>query len=572
MNENILKRAQEWVGTDYDENTRNEIQALIDAGNEKELTDRFWKDLEFGTGGLRGIIGSGTALINIYNIRKATQGLANYILQQGGAEKGVVIGRDSRNFSLEFAQEAASVLVANGIKVYFFKDVCPTPITSFTILQTGAIAGIMNTASHNPKEYNGYKVYWQDGAQLTPPHDGNVMAEIAKISSQKMIKVLKVQELEQNSLFEYCDNYAQKYLEVAQNFPKDKSLIASSDLKILYSPLHGAGYKYTPQLLTMAGFKNVSVLPIQSTPDGNFPSASYPNPEEMQAMQVGVDYAKQHNFDIFIATDPDADRIGVAYKNAQGEFALLNGNQIGILIADYLSRYPIADNSFVVSTIVSTPLIGVIAHKKGLNFYEVLTGFKWISALTQEKEKEGASFLFGMEESHGYNISPLVRDKDGVSATLIISELAAYHQKLGHSLDKVLLEIYKSYGYYRESLENMSFPGAEGAEIISNMMKSLRSTPPKEILGFKVVECRDYSDNSITKNGVKSEGKGLPLSNVFGLHLENGSRIIARPSGTEPKIKFYFSTVSEVHCENCIKAGDEEHLELKQAFMDLIKK
>ncbi|MGL5720793.1 MAG: phospho-sugar mutase, partial [Brevinema sp.] len=504
MNDNILKRAQEWTGSDYDEATRKEIQALIDSNNQKELTDRFWQDLEFGTGGLRGVIGAGTARINAYNIRKATQGLANYILAQNGANKGVVIGRDSRRFSLEFAQEAARVLIGNGIKVFFFKDLCPTPITSFTILQTGAISGIMNTASHNPKEYNGYKVYWEDGAQLTPPHDENVMAEIAKVTSQKMVKIIPLEELEKSPLFQYCDNYAEDYLKLAQNFPKDKSLIASSNIKILYSPLHGAGYKYTPELLKLAGFKNVTVLPVQGTPDGEFPSAPYPNPEEMQAMQTGVDYAKQHGFDVFIATDPDADRIGVAYKNASGEFTLLNGNQIGVLIADYLTRYPVVPQSFMVSTIVSTPLIGVIANKKGLGFNEVLTGFKWISALVQQHEKQGKNFLFGMEESHGYNISPLVRDKDGVSATLIMAELVAYHQKAGNTLDGVLLEIYKTYGYYKESLENLSFPGAEGAQIIANMMKELRSNPPKEVLGQKIIECRDYSDNTIIKDGKKS--------------------------------------------------------------------
>lgn len=571
MNADILKKAQEWTGADYDDATRKEIQSLLDSGDEKELTDRFWQDLEFGTGGLRGIRGAGTSRMNIYNIRKATQGLANYIIAQGGQKQGVVIGRDSRHFSLEFAREAASVLAANGITVYFFQDICPTPITSFTVLKTGAKAGIMNTASHNPKEYNGYKVYWEDGAQLSPPHDQNVMDEITKVSKQSMIKTMSFETCEKSPLFSYCDQYFEIYLQEASALPKDKDLIGSSNIKILYSPLYGAGYKCAPTLLKQAGFKNVEVFKLQAVPNGDFPSAPYPNPEEVKTMQIGMDYAQSQNFDIFIANDPDADRIGVAYKKIDGSYALLNGNQIGILIANYLALYPKPAKPFLVSTIVTSPLLGLIAQKNGVEYSEVLTGFRWIACKIKELEQQGKTLFFGLEESHGYNFFDKVRDKDGLTASMIISEAAAYYKKAGKTLDTVLFEIYKTYGYYKETQVNFSFPGIEGVEMIKTMMENLRKNPPQKIQGLKVLECRDYQNNTILKDGKQLPGLGLPISNVFALHLEEGARIIARPSGTEPKIKFYFSTLTEVHCENCFKTADKEHQELSEAFLKIIK-
>ena len=378
MNPEILKKAQEWTTEEYDTSTRQEIQKLIDSDNEMELTDRFWQDLEFGTGGLRGTRGAGTNRMNIYNIRKVTQGLANYILGQGGAKKGVVIGRDSRIYSLEFAQEAASVLVENNITVYFFKDLAPTPVISYAIRELGAKAGIMNTASHNPKEYNGYKVFWEDGAQLTPPHDKNVIVEVRKIDELSKVRSVPFKVTEKSPLFHYCDEYLDSYVQEAKGFAINQKLCKETDLKILYSPLHGCGYKITPKLLKKIGFKNVTLFADQGTPDGNFTNAPSPNPEEHKAMLPGMEYAKANNMDIFIATDPDADRIGVAYKHSNGNFELLNGNQIGILIEYYLLKNKPLENSFLVSTIVSTPLIGQIAAENEVAYSEVLTGFKWI--------------------------------------------------------------------------------------------------------------------------------------------------------------------------------------------------
>ncbi len=556
MNPEILKKAQEWTTEEYDLQTRQEIESLINSNDETELTDRFWQDLEFGTGGLRGVRGAGTNRMNIYNIRKVTQGLANYINAQGGAKKGVVIGRDSRINSLEFAQEAATVLVENNIAVYFFKDLCPTPIVSYAIRQTGAMAGIMNTASHNPKEYNGYKVFWDDGAQVTPPHDVNLITEVRKIDSLSKVHTNDFSATENSPLFKYCDELIDDYLNVAQDFGLDKDLCASSDISILYSPLHGCGYKSAPALLKKFGFKDVELLKSQATPDGEFPAAPYPNPEEKAAMQEGMEYAKSHNKDVFIATDPDADRIGVAYKNSEGEYSLLSGNQIGTLIELYLLQ-KVKSNSFLVTTIVSTPLLGVIAKDHGITYSEVLTGFKWIALEMEKQISAGNEYLFGLEESHGYNISDKIRDKDGISATAIFAELVAYYKKQGKSLDQVLLETAIKYGHYKDSQHSVTIPGKEGVDKINQIMDMLRKNPPKNVSEHTLQKSVDYKDSST----------GLPSSNVVALHYDGNIRIIARPSGTEPKIKFYFSTCGEVSCMHCVAEVEEQHEVLKQAFL-----
>lgn len=573
MEQNIWEKARAWAeGGDFDETTRHEIQALIDEKNEKELQDRFWKDLEFGTGGLRGILGAGTNRMNVYNIRKVTQGLANYIILQNGAQQGVVIGRDSRNGSLEFAREAASVLVANGIRVYFFRDICPTPVTSFTILKVGAKAGIMNTASHNPREYNGYKVFWDDGAQLVPPHDELVMQEIKRITELSAVKRMDFAEAEKSSLFEYCDSYFDHYIQAAKTFIRDPELCRSTDLKILYSPLHGAGYKIVPQLMNTVGFRHFEVFQVQAQPNGNFPSAPYPNPEDPQAMQPGIKHAEAEKSDLFIATDPDADRIGVACKSEHNNYLLLNGNQIGALILDYLIRYSIPQNSFVVSTIVSSPLISKIARAHGIEYAECLTGFRWISAKMEELQAQGKHFLFGMEESHGYNISALVHDKDGISAAAIFAELAAFHKHRHVGLDQALFEIAKKYGYFKDSQESLSFPGAEGVLTMQKMMDEFRAKPFAEINGIKVEKYADFETGVVKDAQNNPVGRtNLPKSNVFVFYLENNARIVARPSGTEPKIKFYFSTEHSVNCEHCVQQADTEHLALKEAFLSMIR-
>ena len=560
MNPEILKKAQEWTTEEYDTSTRQEIQKLIDSDNEMELTDRFWQDLEFGTGGLRGTRGAGTNRMNIYNIRKVTQGLANYILGQGGAKKGVVIGRDSRIYSLEFAQEAASVLVENNITVYFFKDLAPTPVISYAIRELGAKAGIMNTASHNPKEYNGYKAFWEDCAQLTPPHDKNVIVEVRKIDELSKVRSVPFKVTEKSPLFHYCDEYLDSYVQEAKGFAINQKLCKETDLKILYSPLHGCGYKITPKLLKKIGFKNVTLFADQGTPDGNFTNAPSPNPEEHKAMLPGMEYAKANNMDIFIATDPDADRIGVAYKHSNGNFELLNGNQIGILIEYYLLKNKPLENSFLVSTIVSTPLIGQIAAENEVAYSEVLTGFKWIAIEIEKNLTAGKNFLFGMEESHGYNISDKVRDKDGVSATAIFAELAAYYKKEGKTLDQVILDIAIKYGHYKESQHSITLLGKDGVDKINEIMDNLRKNPPKKIGMIELLKTVDYQNDTT----------GLPPSNVLTLHYEDNIRIIARPSGTEPKLKFYFSTHGEVACIHCVIEVEKDHEEIKKTFLQIL--
>ena len=559
MNPEILKKAQEWTTKDYDKQTQQEISLLINTENEAELTDRFWQEIEFGTGGLRGLRGAGTNRMNIYNIRKVTQGLANYIHAQGGAKQGVVIGRDSRINSLEFAQEAAAVLIENNITVYFFKDLCPTPIVSYAIRQLKAKAGIMNTASHNPKEYNGFKVFWEDGAQLTPPHDENMIAEVRKIDTLDKVRTLHhFKDAVKSPLFHYCDEIIDEYIKVAQTFTLDKKMCASSDIKILYSPLHGCGYKITPKLLKKIGFKNVEIIPDQSIPDGNFPAAPYPNPEDPAAMRPGIEYAQKIEADVFIATDPDADRIGVAYRTSIGTYTLLNGNQIGFLIAHYLLQKAVPESSFIVSTIVTSPLFGKMAEENKLFYSETLTGFKWIALEMEKQIQSGKQFLFGLEESHGYNISDKVRDKDGVSATAIFAELVAYYKKQGKFLDQLLLEIDIKYGHYKESQHAITIPGKEGVDKINAIMNNLRANPPQRISEFALLKSTDYLSGTT----------GLPLSNVLVLHYEENIRIIARPSGTEPKIKFYFSSHGEVACAHCVAEVEEAHCVLKSLFLE----
>ncbi|MGL4367512.1 MAG: phospho-sugar mutase [Brevinemataceae bacterium] len=560
MNNEILKKAQIWTTSEYDQSTREEIQQLIEQNNEQELTDRFWKELEFGTGGLRGIRGAGTNRMNIYNIRKVTQGLANYIIEHQGQHQGVVIARDSRIFSLEFAQEAASVLIANGINVYFFEDICATPIISYTIIQLGAFAGIMNTASHNPKEYNGYKVFGSSGGQLVPPADKNVIIEVEKTSLSD-VKTVSFEEAKNSPLFAYCDKYFEQYINEIQKCSLHPEVCSSTKISILYSPLHGCGYRITPELLNKFGFQNTTVVKEQSTPDGTFPYAPYPNPEEPEALELGISQAEKNSIDLLLATDPDADRIGVVYLSSNKKYEILNGNQIGILIAHYLIENKKLNNPYIVSTIVSTPLIKKIAQANNIDYFDVLTGFKWIADKISQLQKQGKNYLFGFEESNGYNISNHVMDKDGISAAAIISELTAYYRSQGKYLDNILMDIALKYGYYKDSQHSEVYKGIEGTQKIQKIMDTLRSNPPKTIGSVSVEQVIDYINDET----------GLPKSNIVAFHLSDHSRIIARPSGTEPKIKFYFSSNSKIECEGCIKAVDKEHNHLKQEFLNLLK-
>ncbi len=548
MQPNILEKINEWLNPYFDEETRKEIQALLDKGEEKELEDRFYTLLEFGTGGLRGTIGAGTNRMNIYTVRMATQGLANYIIKKGGKEQGVVIGRDSRLFSDKFAMETANVLIANGIKVYFFDDIHPTPLVSYAVRLKKAIAGVMITASHNPKQYNGYKVFWSDGGQVVPPEDKEIIEEVKKITSIKDVKVVGIENVKKSNLFEIIDEEVDNsYFKDSITLSLNKENNEKSDVKICYTPLYGTGYKLIPQSLKNFGFKNVYIVNEQATPDGNFPTAPYPNPEIPEAMQLGMKYAKEINADILLASDPDADRIGVAIKKGD-DYSLLNGNQIGCLLLYYIlsslkEKNALPSSGKVVTTIVSTRLLLKIAEGFGIKVDEVLTGFKWIAEKIRQYEKTGEKFIFGCEESHGYLVGTFVRDKDAVIASSFFAELTAYYKSQGKTVSQVLDEIYSKFGYFKESQKSIESTGKEGLEKIKKTMEDLRKTPPKMIGDFKLLTLYDLKNKKAfdIENNTEIKPMELPSSDVIVMKFSENCEIIARPSGTEPKIKFYFS-------------------------------
>ncbi len=572
MNQEIQKRIQEWLGPDYDEETRAEIQALIDAGNEKELEDRFYTELEFGTGGLRGVIGAGTNRMNRYVVRKATQGLANYIYAKGDPQKGIVIGRDSRIMSDVFAMETAAVMAANGIKVYFYEDIHPTPIVSFAVRALGAQAGVMITASHNPKEYNGYKVMWDDGCQVTPPADKGIIEEVRKITSLAQVKHLSFEEAKAKGLIEIIDARIDTlYLERVKTIGIHPEVAASSGVKICYSPLYGTGYRIIPQALKMWGFHDVYVLPEQATPDGNFPTTPYPNPEETEAMTMGMKFAAENGYDIFIATDPDADRLGVALRDRSGKMVLLNGNQIATLLAYYVAtEKKLPSNPWMVKTIVTTDLIADIARDHQIGLADVLTGFKWIGLKIREFEKEGKNFVFGCEESHGVLLADFVRDKDAVMGVSVFAELAAFYKSKGTSALNMLYEIYRKYGFYKESQKSLTLSGIEGLSQIKAMMEKLRTHTPKTLGKWQVLEKQDMKTDEVIDmtSGQKKGSTGLPASDVVVLKLSDGAKVVARPSGTEPKIKFYFTTRGRF---DDMASVEKDHEALRQAFLAYIQ-
>lgn len=541
------KNIKTWLKGRYDQETKDKINELIASGNVTQLTDSFYKNLEFGTGGMRGELGVGSNRMNKYTVGAATQGLANYLNKVfTDQEIKVAIAYDSRNFSPEFGQIAADILSANGITVYLYKALRPTPQLSFTVRELGCQSGIVITASHNPREYNGYKVYWTDGSQVVAPHDKNIVAEVNAITNVKNIKFKGVKK-RIKMIGEPLDK---KYLKAVKSITVSPRMIRKQkDLKIVFSPIHGTGITMVPPALAQLGFENVTVVEAQATPDGNFPTVVYPNPEEKEAMSMALDLAKQIDADLVIATDPDSDRVGMGIKNPEGEWQLLNGNQAASLIIYYLLKAwkkagRLTGREFVCKTIVTTDLIDAMAEKAGVKCYNTLTGFKYIAQVIRETEGR-ETFIGGGEESYGYLIGDKVRDKDAIASCTMIAELTAFAKQKGISLFDFLAEMYKQFGFYYEGLISVTKKGKAGAEEIQQMMAGFRSAPPKTLGGSRVIRMDDFKSLKRTdlKTGEVADiaaGKlGIESSNVLQFFTADGTKFTCRPSGTEPKIKFY---------------------------------
>lgn len=569
----VKERIENWLSGAYDKETKAIINKLLSEKKEEELTDSFYKELEFGTGGLRGIMGVGSNRMNKYTIGSATQGLANYLIKCfPNQEIKVAIAYDSRNNSAYFAQITADVFSANGIKVYLFEELRPTPELSFAIRYFGCKSGIVLTASHNPKEYNGYKAYWDDGAQMIAPHDSNVIQEVRKIDN-----ISKVKFEGNSSLIEKIGSEVDKaYLaEIKKLTVSPKAIARQSDLKIVFSPIHGTGITCVPQILESFGFKNVHVVESQATPDGNFPTVIYPNPEEAEALSLALQKGKEIDADLIMATDPDADRVGIAVRNHKGEFQLLNGNQTGSLLVYYMlqawkQKGKLTGDEFIVKTIVTSELIKAIADKLSVTCYDTLTGFKFIAGLIREFEGK-KKFICGGEESYGYLVGDAVRDKDAIASCAFIAEMVAYAKDQGKSIFDLLLDIYVEFGFYKESLISITKKGKSGAEEIKAMMTQFRENPPKIVAGSKLVVMKDY-ENQIEKNLLTGEQKAidLPKSDVLQFFTEDGSKISARPSGTEPKIKFYFGVKEQLASKaDYDKINEKLDTKLKSIIADL---
>jgi phosphoglucomutase len=541
MDTKTENKINEWLSGNYDEDTKSQIQQL-EKKDATQLEDAFYKDLEFGTGGLRGIMGVGTNRMNKYTVGMATQGYANY-LKKCFPEVKVAIAHDVRNNSRKFAEIAAEIFAANGIKVFLFEDIRPTPELSFTIRTLKCQGGVVITASHNPKEYNGYKAYWNDGGQLVPPHDKNVIEEVEKIKNLDDVKWNGKPE----NIISIGKDMDEAYLKMVKGLSiNPDACIKEHDLKIVYTPIHGTGIMLVPKALAAYGFDNVHIVEEQATPNGNFPTVIYPNPEEKETMSIGLKKAKESDADILLGTDPDADRVGVGVKDNHGEWVLLNGNQTAMMVFNYIiearkNKGIAKPNDMVIKTIVTTDMIDKIAAKNNIACYNTLTGFKWIAELIREKENK-ENYVVGGEESFGLMIGDKVRDKDSVSAVAMICEMAAVEKEKGQTLFQKLMELYVEYGFYYEKLISLTKKGMNGSKEIADMMQGYRDNPPKEIAGSKVVEFLDYQ---LQTNKNLSTGEinkiTLPKSNVLQFITEDGSKISARPSGTEPKIKFYFS-------------------------------
>ena len=571
-----LKEYQNWLESpDFDEETKNELKSIKD--DEKEIEDRFYKELEFGTAGLRGVIGAGTNRMNKYTVGKATQGLANYILEQGTQDKGVAISYDSRKMSKEFSTQTALILNANGIKTYLFEKLRPVPELSFAVRQLGCTAGIMITASHNPPKYNGYKVYWDDGSQIVAPRDKDIIAKVRAISDFKEIKTISKEEAVNKGLFNVVGTEMDdKYINTLKSLVLNPEIVREEGkkLKIVYTPLHGTGNTVTSRLLKELGFENVYVVPEQEKPDGNFPTVDYPNPEDKKAFKLALELAKKVDADVVLANDPDADRLGIYAKDTKtGEYMTYTGNMSALLIAEYrISQMKEkgllpADGMFI-TTIVSSELAKAIAKNYGLECIEVLTGFKNIGAVIKKaEEKKDKTYVFGFEESYGCLIGDYARDKDGISAVMSLCEAAAYYKSKGMTLWDQMMKIYEKYGFYKEDQVSIVLEGADGAEKIKSMMTNMRNNLPEKIGKYKVIEFKDVELDEI-KNLVTGEQRktGLPKSNVLYYELENNAWCCVRPSGTEPKIKLYMGVKAD-----SMESAEKDLEELKDAMVRLVK-
>jgi phosphoglucomutase len=565
----------QWMENPYfDEETKAELAAIKD--NDNEIKERFYMDLEFGTAGLRGIIGAGTNRMNIYVVRRATQGLANYITKVGKQSQGVAIAYDSRHMSPEFAQEAALCLAANGIKAYIFESLRPTPELSFAVRHLGCTAGINITASHNPPEYNGYKVYWEDGAQITPPHDGGIMGEVKAISDWNTVKTMDKAQAEAAGLFEVIG----QAIDDAYMLELKKQVIhmdaiekEGKNLKIVYSPLHGTGNIPARRILKELGFENVYVVKEQELPDGDFPTVSYPNPEAAEAFELGLKLAKEIDADLVLATDPDADRLGVRVKDKNGEYHDLTGNMSGCLLANYeISQKKAVNGSLpedgaLIKTIVTSNLADAIAKGYGVNLVEVLTGFKFIGQQILGFENSGkGTYLFGFEESYGCLIGTYARDKDAIVATMALCEAAAYYKTQGKTLWDAMIDMYEEFGYYKDDIQSVTLKGIEGLQKIQEIMESLRQNPPAEFAGHKVVSARDYKKDTITDLATgEVKPTGLPKSNVLYYDLTDDAWVCVRPSGTEPKVKFYYGVKG-----SSLTDADEKSKEMGAAVLAMV--
>ena len=568
---------KEWLDNPYfDDATKAELKAIAD--DEKEIEERFYMDLEFGTAGLRGIIGAGTNRMNVYTVRKATQGLANYIASVGGQAKGVAIAYDSRRMSPEFADEAALCLAANGIKAYVFESLRPTPELSYAVRRLGCIAGINITASHNPPEYNGYKVYWEDGAQITPPHDKGIMDEVKKVTDYATVKTMPKDKAQEAGLYAVIGaDIDDPYIEELKSLVLRKDCIdaVAEDMTIVYSPLHGTGNIPVRRVLKELGFANVYVVPEQELPDGEFPTVSYPNPESEEAFQLGLKLGKEKNADLILATDPDADRLGVYVKDSKtGEYHSLTGNMSGCLIGDYIigqrkEKGDLPTDGAFIKSIVSTNMADAIAKYYGIALVEVLTGFKFIGQKILEFEKTGkGTYLFGMEESYGCLTGTYARDKDAVVASMALCEAAAYYKTKNMTLWDAMLAMYERYGYYKDDVKAITLKGIEGLEKIQEIMNTLRADAPAEIGGYKVTSARDYKEGSIRSMETgEVVSTGLPSSNVLYYDLTDDAWVCVRPSGTEPKVKFYYGVKGE-----SLEDADEKSEKLGQEVLEMIEK
>ena len=558
-----LKKYEEWLeSSTIDENTKEELRSI--KGNTKEIEDRFYKDLEFGTAGLRGVIGNGSNRMNKYTVTKATQGLANYIIKNNAQNKGVAIAYDSRHMSKEFSQYTALCLNANGIKTYIFESLRPVPELSFTVRQLKCTAGVMITASHNPPKYNGYKVYWEDGAQIVPPHDKGIIEEVKAIEDFSKIKQISKEEAIEKGLYNTIGKEIDdKYIETLKKLVVNPEIIKEmqKDVKIVYTPLHGAGNIPVQRILKELGFENVYVVPEQEKPDGDFPTVSYPNPEDENAFKLAIELAKKVDADVIVANDPDADRLGVFAKNSKtGQYQSFTGNMSGLLIAEYelsqkKAKNEIPENGALIKTIVSSNLADAIAKEYNLKLIEVLTGFKYIGEQMRLFEENNTyKYMFGFEESYGCLIGTHARDKDGIAAVMALCEAAAFYKKQGYTLWNQMMNIYEKYGYYKELTVSVTKEGVSGAEEIKQMMENIRNNPPTKLGKYQVVEFRDYKKEVIKDMETgKITKTDLPNSNVLYFDLENAAWCAVRPSGTEPKIKFYIG-VRENNMEEAEKS------------------